>query len=288
MKKTLGIIGGSGLYDLKNSKIIQSHKIDTPWGKPSDDIVECSLHDLNIFFLPRHDKNHSIAPSQINYRANIDALKQCGVTDILSISAVGSLNDNLKPGTFVIIDQYIDHTKVRKSTFFDNGIVAHVSMAEPTDIFLMNSIRDTLADLDIKYNFGGTYICIEGPQFSSFSESNLFKKWGCDVIGMTNMPEAKLCREADIRYVSIGMVTDYDCWHPEYSNVEVSNVIENLNNNIKNAQLMVVEFSKNFSKLIIESNLNVYKSIVTPINKIDKDTKDKLRNIVPKLRIDTL
>ena len=288
MKKTLGIIGGSGLYDLKNSKIIQSHKIDTPWGEPSDDIVECSLHDLNIFFLPRHDKNHSIAPSQINYRANIDALKQCGVTDILSISAVGSLNDNLKPGTFVIIDQYIDHTKVRKSTFFDNGIVAHVSMAEPTDIFLMNSIRDTLADLDIKYNFGGTYICIEGPQFSSFSESNLFKKWGCDVIGMTNMPEAKLCREADIRYVSIGMVTDYDCWHPEYSNVEVSNVIENLNNNIKNAQLMVVEFSKNFSKLIIESNLNVYKSIVTPINKIDKDTKDKLRNIVPKLRIDTL
>tara|TARA_Y100000389_G_C17456754_1_gene518660 strand:+ start:2285 stop:3151 length:867 start_codon:yes stop_codon:yes gene_type:complete len=288
MKKTLGIIGGSGLYDLKNSKIIQSHKIDTPWGKPSDDIVECSLHDLNIFFLPRHDKNHSIAPSQINYRANIDALKQCGVTDILSISAVGSLNDNLKPGTFVIIDQYIDHTKVRKSTFFDNGIVAHVSMAEPTDIFLMNSIRDTLADLDIKYNFGGTYICIEGPQFSSFSESKLFKKWGCDVIGMTNMPEAKLCREADIRYVSIGMVTDYDCWHPEYSNVEVSNVIENLNNNIKNAQLMVVEFSKNFSKLIIESNLNVYKSIVTPINKIDKDTKDKLRNIVPKLRIDTL
>ena len=288
MKKTLGIIGGSGLYDLKNSKIIQSHKIDTPWGEPSDDIVECSLHDLNIFFLPRHDKNHSIAPSQINYRANIDALKQCGVTDILSISAVGSLNDNLKPGTFVIIDQYIDHTKVRKSTFFDNGIVAHVSMAEPTDIFLMNSIRDTLADLDIKYNFGGTYICIEGPQFSSFSESKLFKKWGCDVIGMTNMPEAKLCREADIRYVSIGMVTDYDCWHPEYSNVEVSNVIENLNNNIKNAQLMVVEFSKNFSKLIIESNLNVYKSIVTPINKIDKDTKDKLRNIVPKLRIDTL
>ena len=281
--KTIGIIGGSGLYRLEEFEYIKSHNISTPWGNPSDEIIEYSFCNNKIYFLPRHHKNHLITPTRINSKANIDALKQVGVTDVLSISAVGSLNKNLSPGTFVIVDQYIDHSDRKGGTFFDEGIVVHVSMAHPTDKDLMDIAKITLESLNIKFNYGGTYLGISGPQFSTIAESNLYRSWKCDVIGMTNLPEVNLCREADLRYLSIGMVTDYDCWNEEYSNVEVKNVLEILNSNIKHSNIMLTHFLKRYFKTKLKDNLNVYKSIVTPLNKIDKKTKSRLKNIVPKL-----
>ena len=281
--KTIGIIGGSGLYRLEEFEYIKSHKLSTPWGNPSDEITEYSFCNNKIYFLPRHHKNHLITPTRINSKANIDAFKQIGVTDVLSISAVGSLNKNLSPGTFVIIDQYIDHSDRKGETFFDDGIVVHVSMAHPTDKNLMDVAKYTLELSNIKFNYGGTYLGISGPQFSTIAESNLYRSWKCDVIGMTNLPEVNLCREADLRYLSIGMVTDYDCWNEEYSNVEVKNVIDILESNIKNSNIMLIEFLKKYFKTKLKDNLNVYKSIVTPLNEIDKKTKYRIKNIVPKL-----
>ena len=283
--KTIGIIGGSGLYRLDEFEYIKSHKLSTPWGNPSDEITEYSFCNNKIYFLPRHHKKHLITPTRINSKANIDAFKQIGVTDVLSISAVGSLNKNLPPGTFVIIDQYIDHSDRKGETFFDEGIVVHVSMAHPTDKDLMGIAKHTLESLNIKFNYGGTYIGISGPQFSTIAESNLYRSWKCDVIGMTNLPEVNLCREADLRYLSIGMVTDYDCLNEKYSNVEVKNVIDILESNIKNSNIMLIEFLKKYFKTKLKDNLNVYKSIVTPLNKIDKKTKYSLKNIVPQLYI---
>ena len=281
--KTIGIIGGSGLYLLEEFEYVKSHKLSTPWGKPSDEITEYSFCNNKIYFLPRHHKNHSITPTRINSKANIDAFKQVGVTDVLSISAVGSLNEKLSPGTFVIIDQYIDQSNRKGETFFDEGIVVHVSMAHPTDKNLMEIAKHTLESLNIKFNYGGTYLGISGPQFSTLAESNLYRSWKCDVIGMTNLPEVNLCREADLRYLSIGMVTDYDCWNEKYSNVEVDNVIDILESNIKNSNTMLVHFLQRYFKTKLKDNLNVYKSIVTPLNEIDKKTKYRLKNIVPKL-----
>ena len=229
------------------------------------------------------ESNHKLSPSSINYRANIDALKQLGVSDILSLSSVGSLRNDLVPGNFVIIDQYIDLTKKRESTFFEDDIVVHVSMAKPTDDTLMQIAKLSLDSLSIDYTFGVSYVCIEGPQFSTLSESKLYKNWGCDVIGMTNMPEAKLCKEASIRYASIGMITDYDCWHPNYENVEVLNVIETLKSNTKKAHKLIIDFLSKYSKTKIENNLDAYLSLVTPKNKINKKTIDKLKNIMPQL-----
>ena len=281
--KIIGIIGGSGLYQLEEFDYIKAHKINTPWGIPSDEIVEYSYCDNKIFFLPRHHKNHSITPPRINSKANIDALKQLGVTDVLSISAIGSLNEKLSPGTFVIIDQYIDQSDRKGETFFDEGIVVHVSMANPTDKNLMDIAKNTLQLLNIKFNYGGTYLGISGPQFSTRAESNLYRTWNCDVIGMTNLPEVNLCREADLRYLSIGMVTDYDCWHTKHSNVEVKNVMDILETNIKNSSVMLVQFLKKYFETDLKNDLNVYKSIVTPLDKIDKKTKYKLKNIIPEL-----
>ena len=283
--KTIGIIGGSGLYLLEDFEYVKSHKLSTPWGKPSDEITEYSFCNNKIYFLPRHHKNHSITPTRINSKANIDALKQVGVTDVLSISAVGSLNEKLSPGTFVIIDQYIDQSNRKGETFFDEGIVVHVSMAHPTDKNLMDIAKHTLESLNIKFNYGGTYLGISGPQFSTLSESNLYRSWKCDVIGMTNLPEVNLCREADLRYLSIGMVTDYDCWNEKYSNVEVGNVLDILERNIKNSKIMLVHFLKRYFKTKLNDNLNVYKSIVTPLNRIDKKTINRLKNIIPQLYI---
>ena len=283
--KTIGIIGGSGLYLLEDFEYVKSHKLSTSWGKPSDEITEYSFCNNKIYFLPRHHKNHSITPTRINSKANIDAFKQVGVTDVLSISAVGSLNEKLSPGTFVIIDQYIDQSNRKGETFFDEGIVVHVSMAHPTDKNLMDIAKHTLESLNIKFNYGGTYLGISGPQFSTLSESNLYRSWKCDVIGMTNLPEVNLCREADLRYLSIGMVTDYDCWNEKYSNVEVRNVLDILERNIKNSKIMLVHFLKRYFKTKLNDNLNVYKSIVTPLNKIDKKTINRLKNIIPQLYI---
>jgi 5'-methylthioadenosine phosphorylase len=288
MNKTLAIIGGSGLYDLTCFQNINSYEISTPWGMPSDKIYELNYETTKFFFLPRHGSSHTISPSRVNYRANIDALKQLNVTDVLSISAVGSLNQNINPGVFVIIDQYIDQTKIRHSSFFDDGIVAHVSMAYPTDDDLMRIAEASLISSNITFKKGGTYLCMEGPQFSSLAESKLYKSWDCDVIGMTNMPEAKLCREADIRYVSIGMVTDYDCWNKNYSKVAVDNVLEILKSNTEKSKEMIKMFISHYSNQRIDNKLDIYKSIVTPLSNIKIGTITKLKNIIPKLYKDVI
>ena len=244
----LGIIGGSGLYNmegLENSKWI---KVNTPWGNPSDDILRAEFKGKEIFFLPRHGRGHTVNPSNINFRANIDALKQLGVTDIISMSAVGSLKENLEPGTFVIVDQFIDRTFARVKTFFDKEIVAHVSMAKPTSPGLMNTCEKVLKKLKIPFQKGGTYLVMEGPQFSTFAESNLYRSWGLDVIGMTNMPEAKLAREAEIRYATVAMVTDFDCWHKGHEDVSVEQVITTLLSNAEQAKKVVAEVALSFEE----------------------------------------
>src|SRR6056300_2020651 len=235
----LAIIGGSGLYSIEGIKNEKWLSISTPWGNPSDEILEVEIENKIVYFLPRHARGHKINPSNINFRANIYALKQLGVTDILSISAVGSLKEELEPGKFVLVDQFIDRTFARVKTFFDNEIVAHVSMAKPTSPGLMKACDTALKKLDLKYKTGGTYLVMEGPQFSSLAESNLYRIWGCDVIGMTNMPEAKLAREAAICYSSLAMVTDYDCWHPDHDNVSVEQVISTLLSNSDKSKAVV-------------------------------------------------
>jgi|TARA_B110000444_G_scaffold255134_1_gene288907 5'-methylthioadenosine phosphorylase len=245
-KRKLGIIGGSGLYKMEGFEKTTWKKIKTSWGPPSDEILSAKIGDEEICFIPRHARGHKINPSNINFRANIDALKQSGVTDIISVSAVGSLKENLEPGKFVIVDQFIDRTFARVKTFFDEEIVAHVSMAQPTSSSLSDCCEAALNKLNIKNQKGGTYIVMEGPQFSTLAESNLYRSWNADVIGMTNMPEAKLAREAEIRYCTVAMVTDYDCWHPDHEEVDVAIVIKTLTQNASNAQNMIKEIIKTF------------------------------------------
>ena len=240
-KNKLAIIGGSGLYDVEEFKEREFLKINTPWGQPSDEILKIKYKEKEVFFLPRHGRGHFISPSNINFRANIDALKQLGVTDIVSVSAVGSLKENLPPGKFVIVDQFIDRTFARSKTFFDDEIVAHVSMAHPTSNGLMNACEESIKKEGIEYQRGGTYVVMEGPQFSTLAESNLYRSWKADVIGMTNMPEAKLAREAEIRYASVAMVTDYDCWHPDHDHVDVEQVIKIAHKNASNVQGLVIQ-----------------------------------------------
>jgi len=244
----LGIIGGSGLYNMEGLEDSKWIKVNTPWGSPSDEILQAKLKGKEIFFLPRHGREHKINPSNINFRANIDALKQLGVTDILSMSAVGSLKENLEPGKFVIVDQFIDRTFARVKTFFDKEIVAHVSMAKPTSPGLMKTCEKVLKKLNIPFQKGGTYLVMEGPQFSTLAESNLYRSWGLDVIGMTNMPEAKLAREAEIRYATIAMVTDFDCWHPDHEAVSVAQVIKTLLSNAEKAKKVVAEVLMSFEE----------------------------------------
>jgi 5'-methylthioadenosine phosphorylase len=278
----LAIIGGSGLYDVENFKDREFIKIDTPWGKPSDDILKTRYNNKEIYFLPRHGRGHRISPSKINFRANIDALKQLGVTDIVSISAVGSLKEDLPPGRFVIVDQFIDRTFARNKTFFDDEIVAHVSMAHPTSNGLMNSCEEAIKKEKIEYERGGTYIVMEGPQFSTLAESNLYRSWNADVIGMTNMPEAKLAREAEIRYASVSMVTDFDCWHPDHENVDVQQVIKVLLGNAEKAKKMIKNIIDNFEGHIDPkdpTNNCLDVAIITAPEKRTQKTKDKLRTV---------
>ena len=232
----LAIIGGSGLYDVEEFKERELIKLDTPWGNPSDQILKTTFNNKEVYFLPRHGRGHFISPTKINFRANIDALKQLGVTDIVSVSAVGSLKEELPPGKFVIVDQFIDRTFAREKTFFEDEIVAHVSMAHPTSVGLMNACEEAIKKEKIEYQRNGTYVVMEGPQFSTLAESNLYRSWKADVIGMTNMPEAKLAREAEIRYASVSMVTDYDCWHPDQENVDVQQVVKVLLGNAAKAK----------------------------------------------------
>ena len=246
----LAIIGGSGLYNIDGIKDEKWITVKTPWGEPSDQILEAKIDNKQIYFLPRHCRGHKINPSNINFRANIDALKQLGVTDILSVSAVGSLKEDLEPGKFVLVDQFIDRTFARVKTFFDKEIVAHVSMAKPISPGLIKACENVLRKINLKHQVGGTYLVMEGPQFSSLAESKLYRSWGCDVIGMTNMPEAKLAREAEIRYASVAMVTDYDCWHEDHDDVSVDQVIKTLIGNADNARKMIVEVVKSFEEHI--------------------------------------
>ena len=281
-KPFLGIIGGSGIYELNNIVNPKWLSINSLFGNPSDNILTGSIDGINIAFLPRHGKNHNLLPSAINYRANIDFLKSLGVTDIISLSAVGSLKNEIKPGNFVIVDQFIDRTFARSKTFFDEGIVAHVSMAKPVSEQLSKLILKS-APKDINISLGGTYLAMEGPQFSTLAESELYRSWNCDVIGMTNMPEAKLAREAEIAYATIAMVTDYDCWHPDHDAVTVDNIIVVLNNNSKNAKKLVLNIIKNISQKTWTWDDPAYtaleNAIITPKEAQPEKAKQKLQNI---------
>jgi len=239
----LGIIGGSGLYDLPGLVDTRWVEVDTPWGAPSDAIfrgrLETSAGSAELAFLPRHGRGHRIPPSEVNYRANIAALKSLGVTDTLSLSAVGGLRADLPPGTFVIVDQFIDRTTQRAGSFFGRGLVAHVSMADPVCPRLGDHVERALKQQGVRHVRGGTYLCMEGPQFSTKAESAMYRSWNASVIGMTNLPEAKLAREAEICYASVGMVTDFDCWHPGHDAVTVDAVIQVLLANAGAARALV-------------------------------------------------
>lgn len=235
----LGILGGSGVYNIEGLANTRWVKAESSFGAPSDEVLIGELDGQAIAFLPRHGRGHKIPPSEINFRANIDALKRLGVTDLVSVSAVGSLHESLAPGTFVIVDQFIDRTFAREKSFFGSGLVAHVSMAHPVCHRLGDHLHAAAQQAGISVVRGGTYLVMEGPQFSSLAESELYRSWKCDVIGMTNMPEAKLAREAEICYATVAMVTDYDCWHPDHDNVTVEAIIKVLVENADKARMLV-------------------------------------------------
>ena len=244
----LGIVGGSGLYDLPGLENPRWETVTSPWGEPSDQILFAEIDGLPIRFLPRHGRGHKISPTEINYRANIDSMKRAGVTDLVSISACGSFREELAPGVFVLVDQFIDRTFAREKSFFGTGLVAHVSVAEPVSPAIVDELEKALKAENIQHQRGGTYLAMEGPQFSSKAESHLYRSWNCDVIGMTNMPEAKLAREAEICYATVAMVTDYDCWHEEHEHVDVASVIAVMQSNTAKAQRLVLTLAKSFPR----------------------------------------
>ncbi len=235
----IGIIGGSGVYDVAGLQNPTWRRVETPWGEPSDELLFGDLDGVRCVFLPRHGRGHPLSPSGLNYRANIDALKRSGVTDVLSLSAVGSLKAELPPGNFVIVDQFIDRSFAREKTFFGNGCVAHVSMADPVCPRLGDALEAAATGLGLPVHRGGTYLVMEGPQFSTRAESNLYRSWGCSVIGMTNMPEAKLAREAELCYATVAMVTDFDCWHDDHDAVTVDAIVKVIMANADNARALV-------------------------------------------------
>ncbi|MBV1833147.1 S-methyl-5'-thioadenosine phosphorylase [Novacetimonas pomaceti] len=239
IEPVIGLIGGSGLYDIEGLEDKEWRTVETPWGKPSDQLLFGRLDGVRCVFLPRHGRGHPLPPTRLNYRANIDALKRSGVTDIVSLSAVGSLKEELPPGHFVVIDQFIDRSFAREKTFFDSGCVAHVSMADPLCPRIGDVLEGECRTLGLDVTRGGTYLVMEGPQFSTRAESNLYRSWGCSVVGMTNMPEAKLAREAEICYATVAMVTDYDCWHDAHDSVTVDAVVKVMQENSSRARALV-------------------------------------------------
>ncbi|MEM7730023.1 MAG: S-methyl-5'-thioadenosine phosphorylase [Pseudomonadota bacterium] len=278
---TLGVLGGSGLYAIDGLENRQWVSIDTPWGDPSDDVLFADYGDVRLRFLPRHGRGHALSPTSVNYRANIDALKRAGCTDLLSISAVGSLKETYAPGHFVAVDQFIDRTHSRKKSFFGPGCVAHVSVADPVCGRLSGLAADAADAAGATVHRGGTYVTIEGPQFSTRAESELYRSWGCDVIGMTNMPEAKLAREAELPYATLAMVTDYDCWHPDHGSVDVASVVAKLQQNAETAGAAVRRLCETLSGTArtpcpsgIETNLDV--AIITPPDARDPQLLAKL------------
>ena len=247
-KSVLGIIGGSGIYDLPGLTNVREQRIASPWGEPSAPLRIGEIEGLPVVFLSRHDKGHRLSPSDINYRANIDVLKRARVTDLVSLSACGSFKEELPPGAFVLVDQFVDRTHKRESSFFGKGLVAHVSIAHPVSPLLRAHLRNAAKAEGIPSHWGGTYICMEGPQFSTYAESMTYKQLGYSVIGMTNMPEAKLAREAEICYATVAMVTDFDCWHPDHDAVTVQDIVKVLLANAEKAKGLVARLARDFPR----------------------------------------
>jgi 5'-methylthioadenosine phosphorylase len=283
----VGVIGGSGVYHLPGLENIREERVFTPWGEPSDALHFGEIGGTRAVFLPRHGRGHVLSPSEINYRANIDALKRAGVTDLVSISACGSFKSELYPGLFVLVDQFIDRTFARKSSFFGNGCVAHVSMAHPVAPKLFARIAAAAQAEDIPVAKGGTYVCMEGPQFSSYAESLYYKAQGFDVIGMTAMPEAKLAREAEISYATIAMVTDFDCWHPEHDDVDVSAVIAVVQKNAENVSRLLArllaEFPRDHEPCPVGSDRALDNAILTAPEARDPELLKKLDAVMARV-----
>jgi 5'-methylthioadenosine phosphorylase len=279
--KTVGVIGGSGLYEMEGLEDVREIELDTPFGKPSDSYITGRLGDVNMVFLPRHGRGHRILPSELNFRANIHGMKQLGVERIISVSAVGSMKEEIEPGHIVIPDQFIDRTKGRNSTFFGNGVVGHVSFADPVCGDLSKVVYGAAKAVGATVHFGGTYICIEGPQFSTRAESRLYRSWGVDVIGMTNVPESKLAREAEICYATIALSTDYDCWHEEEEDVTVEAVLAIIKENVATARAIIRE-----SVAMIADERDcpcgsaLEYAVMTDKSKIPADTKKDLELII--------
>ena len=283
----IGIIGGSGLYQMDALKDIEEVKVETPFGSPSDALIVGNLEGTTVAFLARHGRNHHLLPSELPFRANIYAMKQLGVEYIISASAVGSLKEEVKPLDLVVPDQFIDRTKNRISTFFGEGLVAHVTFGEPVCPNLAKILADAVASLklpEVNLHRGGTYVCMEGPAFSTKAESHLYRSWGATVIGMTNVPEAKLAREAEIAYATLALVTDYDCWHPDHDSVTVEIVIANLQRNAVNAQKVIQETVKRLGQNPPESAAHsaLKYALLTPLDKVPATTKDKLALLLKK------
>ncbi len=283
----IGIIGGSGLYKMEALKEVQELEIDTPFGKPSDAIILGKLDNTSVAFLARHGRNHHLLPSDLPFRANIYAMKSLGVEYLISASAVGSLQQEAKPLDMVIPDQFIDRTKNRISTFFGEGIVGHITFGDPVCNNLSQVLGDAVASLnlaEVNLHRGGTYVCMEGPAFSTKAESNLYRSWGAKIIGMTNLPEAKLAREAEIAYATLALVTDYDCWHPDHDSVTVEMIIGNLTKNAVNAQKVIQETVKRLTANPPHSEAHsaLKYAILTPLDKVPVATKEKLELLLSK------
>ena len=283
----IGIIGGSGLYKMEALKDVEEVQLDTPFGSPSDALIVGMLDGTAVAFLARHGRNHHLMPSELPFRANIHAMKQLGVEYLISASAVGSLKEDAKPLDMVVPDQFIDRTKNRISTFFGDGIVAHIAFADPVCKQLAGVLADAVASLElpnVTLHRGGTYVCMEGPAFSTKAESHLYRSWGATVIGMTNLPEAKLAREAEIAYATLALVTDYDCWHPEHDSVTVEMVIANLLGNATNAQKVIQETVRRLSENppVSEAHSALKFAILTQLDKVPAATKEKLELLLKK------
>ena len=279
-QSVLGIVGGSGLYDIPALSNKRWEAISSPWGAPSDQILFAEIDGLPIRFMPRHGRGHKVPPSAIDYRANIDALKRAGVTDLVSVSACGSLKEEFAPGHFVLVDQFIDRTFAREKSFFGPGCVAHVSMADPVSPGLVDLVEAAAREESIPATRGATYLVMEGPQFSTRAESNLYRSWGCAVIGMTNMPEAKLAREAEICYATVAMVTDYDCWHHEHTDVDVTAILKVLSENVDKAHRLIERLARSFPRTHpacpVGSDRALDVAIITPPNARDAALVAKL------------
>ncbi len=283
--RTLGVIGGSGLYAMEGLEELEEHAVETTFGSPSDVIVAGRLGDTRLLFLPRHGRGHRLAPHEINYRANILALKQLGAEQLVSFSAVGSMKESVKPGDVVLVDQFLDRTRSRPNTFFEGvGLVAHVELADPVDAALCAALYRAAVEVGARAHRGGTYVCIEGPQFSTRAESNLFRSWGVDVIGMTNLPEARLAREAELPYATVALATDYDCWHQSEASVSVTAVLAVLQQNVRTAQAILREVLRYLpDPRESPASRALEHALITAPDRIPDEAKEKLSVLVARV-----